>query len=98
VQVNLGDLIPLALGLVCLCGLGILLLLGFQIIGGFLEIFTSVFELLFEVLSGGPVAWCGCLVLLFVCGGGTVLAVVLAQGLSSCGTPEAINFCTLFGR
>lgn len=97
-SVNISDLTLLALGCACLCGVGIVLTLGLQVIGGVFEIFSSIFGLFFEVLSGGPVAWCGCIVLLVVCGGGTVLAVILAQGLAACGTPEAINFCALFGR
>jgi hypothetical protein len=98
VEVNPGDLALLALGCACLCGVGFLLVTGLQVVSGFLGIFSSVIEVFFEVLSGGPVAWCGCLVLLGVCGGGTILVVILVQGLSSCGTPQAINFCALFGQ
>ena len=96
-EINPGDLILLALGCACLCGVGLLFMTGFQVISGFLDIFSSLIEVVFEILAGGPVAWCGCVVLLFVCGGGTVLAVILAQGLWSCGTQQAINFCTLIG-
>jgi hypothetical protein len=71
---------------------------GLQVIGGLLGAFSSIFEIAFDVLSGGPVAWCGCIVLIVGCGGGTLLIVILAQGLSSCGTPQAINFCSFIGQ
>ena len=92
------NLVLLALGCVCLCGIGFVLLAGFSVVGGFFEIFSSVIEMALQIISGGPISWCGCLFVLFVCGGGTLLAIMLAQGLSSCGTPQAINFCSLFGQ
>lgn len=88
----------LALGCVLLCGVGVLLFLGLQIIGGVFDIVSGVLGLFFDILGGGPVSWCGCLlflVALFACGGLTLLG---AQALATCGTPDAVNLCTLFGR
>ena len=98
VDINLTSALPIILGCVCLCGLGFVLISGLHVIGGFLHIFTSIFGVVFDVLSGGPVSWCGCLVLLVVCIGVAGFAVLVAQGLSTCGTPQAINICTLLGR
>ena len=97
-SIDPGNTVLIVLGCVCLCGVGLVFLTGFQIVGGFLDIFTSVFGMFFEVLSGGPVAWCGCLVLAAVCIGGVGLAILIGQGLATCGTPLAINFCSLIGR
>ncbi len=88
----------LALCCAVLCGVGVLLLLGLQIIGGVFDIASSFLGLFFDVLSGGPLAWCGCLLLvagIVVCGG---LILLLAQTLATCGTPQAVNLCLLFGR
>ena len=90
--------ILIALGCVCLCVVGFVLMSGLQIVGGLLGTVSSVVEIVFDVLSGGPVSWCGCLVLLFVCVGGVGGAYLISQALASCGTPQAINLCSLFGR
>jgi hypothetical protein len=92
-----GNLVLLALCCGLLCVGGVFLMLGLQIIGGLLDVFTSIFELFFDVLSGGPVAWCGCLVLLGGCAGIVGLGIMLSQALATCGTPQAVNFCSFFG-
>lgn len=97
-EIDLSNPVVIAIGCVCLCGVGFVLMTGLQFIGGFLDIFTSIFGMIFDILSGGPVSWCGCLVFLFICIGGIVLAVVVSQGLATCGTPQAINLCSLFGQ
>lgn len=91
---------PVVLAAACalLCVVGLVLSLGLQAIGGLLEIINSLAGMFMEVLSGGPVAWCGCLALLVVLVGGAAIAVLLIQGLAACGTSEAINFCSLLGR
>lgn len=86
-----------AVGCCLLCGVGVVLLLLTQLLGSVFDIFSSVFGLVFNVVEGGPVSWCGCLALIgvgLVCGG---LVLVLAQALSTCGTPNAVNFCRLLG-
>lgn len=88
---------PLTLAVACalLCLVGLVLSLGMQALSGVLEIISSLAGMFMELLSGGPVAWCGCLALLALLVGGGIVAVMLVQGLASCGTPEAINFCAL---
>ncbi len=88
------------LALVCalLCGAVILLVMGLQIISGVLDIIGGILGLGLDILGGGPLSWCGCLLLfvgLFACGG---LVMLLAQALSTCGTAQAVNLCLIFGR
>ena len=93
--INLGGLIIVLTGL-CLFGLVLLFIL--QFVGGALEILSNLFELVFGVLGGGPLSWCGCL---FVLLGGCVCVLLVglaATAMSSCGTPTAVNFCNLLGR
>ena len=82
---------------VCLCCIGgVVLLLIMNVLGGTLGAALGIFEVFFDFLSAGPIAWCGCLVLLFgcvVCGGGIL---VLINILSTCDTPDAVNFCRFF--
>lgn len=79
------------------CGLllvvGLILFLAAQFLGTIL----STLELLLEVVAGGPIAWCGCLLVILgcaVCGG---VGIMLATSLRSCGTPQAVNLCSVFG-
>lgn len=91
---------PLILAGACalLCVAGLALTLGMQALSGVLELLSSLAGMLMELLSGGPVAWCGCLALLALIVGGGIVVFLLVQGLTACGTPEAINFCALLGR
>ena len=98
VDINLSNALPIILGCVCLCGVGFVFIFGLHIIGGFLHTFTSIIGVFVHILSGGPVSWCGCLVLLVLCVGVAGFAILIAQGLSTCGTAQAINFCTLLGQ
>lgn len=88
----------LVLGCACLCVVGFILMSGLHIVGGVIGTFSSVIDVVFNILSGGPVSWCGCLVLIFVCIGGVGGAYVITQAMATCGTPQAINLCRLFGR
>lgn len=94
----LQELNPLWVVVLC-CGLcvgGIFLTVVLPVIGGALDIFFGVFEFFFDLLSGGPVAWCGCLFFLGACCGCSVLTYTIINLLSTCGTPDAVNFCRLF--
>lgn len=89
----------LLLGVVCAlsCGVMVILFLGIQILGGALEIFTGVFELIGGFLGGGPISCCGCIILIGGCG---ICGLFISWGagmLQTCGTPDAVNFCRLLG-
>lgn len=96
-NIDLGSGVTLALCCSLLC-VGVFVIgFFFQVVGGFFEIFFGLFGAFFDVLSGGPVAWCGCLLLvgaILVCG---LIAIGGASLLSTCGTPEQVNLCRLFG-
>jgi len=80
-----------------LCVAGMVILFIFQFLGGIFATLLSVLQFGIDILSGGPVAWCGCLVgILACCGvfGGIVFFLNVAR---SCGTPDAVNFCRLLG-
>lgn len=67
-----------------------------QIFGSIIDIFTGIIGAFTGILSGGPVAWCGCLfflVVLAMCGG---LALIVANIVATCGTPDQVMFCRLF--
>lgn len=80
-----------------LCVVGLILLFILQFVGGIFAGIMSLFEVVFQVISGGPVAWCGCLVGLLVCCGVFGVIVAFASIFQDCGTPNAVNFCRLLG-
>lgn len=92
-----GTVILLALGCGLLCVVGVALSLGFQLVGGFLDLVGGVFAIFGGLTGGGEISCCGCIVLLgglSVCGVGAFAIYQLTQ---TCGTPDAINLCRLFG-
>lgn len=87
-------------GALCALICGGLLVLGFvfQLVGSALDIVGGLFGAVLGILGGGPVSWCGCLVVLLGCGICGGFGLMLANALQTCGTPDAVNFCRLFGR
>lgn len=79
------------------CIIAVIIFLGFQFIGGALGAVLGLIELFFNILAGGPIAWCGCLVFLVICGICAFIIVNVLTILPQCGTAEAVNFCRLFG-
>lgn len=94
-QINIGngELRTLAVlaGVLC-CG-GVLLLLVFQVLGGALSLFSGVLDIIVSVLEGGPIAWCGCLLLIFGCCACTVFMVAFAGAVTTCGTENPLVIC-----
>ncbi len=87
----------LTVGLVCggLCVVGLVLSFGLQLVGVTLNTVMSFVGLFGTILNGGPGLWCGCLVLILICGGVVGAAMVVA----TCnGNPTAMNFCSLLPR
>lgn len=86
----------LGIGCALLCVVGFVLVFGLQIVGTLIQSIFGFFDLFLGILTGGPVAWCGCLLLImacFVCGG---LAIFIANALPACET-NPIMFCRLLG-
>jgi hypothetical protein len=94
-SLDLGTLLLISVGCVLLCVVGLLLMFGLQILGTGLSTIMGIFELFNGIISGGPVAWCGCLVVLFLCIGviGTIFLYTSCQA-----NPAAMNFCQLLPR
>jgi hypothetical protein len=88
-NIDLGTLLFLSIGAVFLCVIGLLLFFGIQVLGTSLNAVLGLFGTL---VTGGPVVWCGCLVLLGIC-------VVLAGGvivITTCtANPSSMNFCLI---
>lgn len=95
-NIDLGGLTAIVLGCGVLCVAGFLLFFGLQIIGTILGTFVGFLEIFVGVLAGGPVAWCGCALLLMACGVCGVMAVLIANAIPACET-NPIMFCRFLG-
>ncbi len=94
-NVDLGTVLLLAVGCIFLFVVVLLLFFGLQILGSTVTIFSGVFHLFTGVINGGPGVWCGCLVLMLICGGCAGLSLVVVTCNSN---PSAINFCLLMPK
>jgi hypothetical protein len=92
-----GSVLLLTLACASICGIVVVLFFGLQIIGTALGFLTGILEFFSRIISGGPISWCGCLVVILGCGFCTVSVFSVASILQTCGTPEAVNFCSLLG-
>ena len=94
----LQNLDPVLLGLCMALLCVVILVVGFvlQIVSGLFEIFFGFFEVFLGILQGGPVAWCGCLVLIFGCFGCAGVVFLALDASSSCAVNHT-NFCQWFG-
>jgi hypothetical protein len=95
-NIDTGTAVLLAVGCVLLCGVGFLLVFGLQIIGTLLGTLTGFIEVFIHILAGGPVAWCGCGLLVMACGLCAVVTLMIANAIPNCET-NPIMFCRLLG-
>lgn len=94
-NIDLGGLLVIAVALVCLCLVGLLLMFGLQFLGSIFGVVFGLVDIVGSLIGGGPVSWCGCLVLVFVC----VLCAGGALLITNCNAnPGAMNFCLLLPR
>lgn len=96
-NIDAGTILVLSLACATICGIVVVLFFGLQIIGTVFGFLTGIIEFVTQIVSGGPISWCGCLVVFLACGFCAVTAFSMATILQSCGTPDAVNFCSLFG-
>ncbi len=90
--VDINTVLILVLGCGVLCVIGLVLVFGVQLLGSTVAAFFGLIELFTGVISGGPASWCGCLLLVAICGGLAAAAALIAV----CGSnPNAMNFCLL---
>jgi hypothetical protein len=97
-NINGGTAALLAVGLCVLCIVGPLLLSGLHFVAAIVDAIGQLITMALQVVSGGPQAWCGCLVVIGGCGFIAFVIWLLSMGLSTCGTDAAMQFCSLFGR
>lgn len=90
---------PFFVAIACslLCVVGILGFVLLQILGFGLSILAGLLELIVGVFTGGPIAWCGCFLMVGVVGACCILTLGIALLAPSCGTPDAVNLCRLLG-
>jgi hypothetical protein len=96
-NVDAGTILLVVVGCGVLCVIGVGLLFSLQILTSIVGAFANVAEVLGAVLSGGPLAWCGCILLFVICGAVILLSIWLVSILSTCGTADAVNLCRLLG-
>jgi len=94
-NIDLSTLLVLTVGGVLLCVVGIVLFFGLQIVSSTLGLVVNFFDLFAGILGGGPVSWCGCLLVLIICAGCAGIGL-LAVTCSS--NPASMNFCVFFAR
>ncbi|GAB4510516.1 MAG: hypothetical protein OHK0046_07520 [Anaerolineae bacterium] len=94
---TLPEIDPLILVVLCgLCGVGLVAVFLFQFLGGVLDLIFGLFGVFGNLFEAGPFAGCGCLAVLGGCGLCGGLIFLIAQVTTTCGTPEAVNFCRFF--
>lgn len=82
----------------CLFGVAVIFAVASNFVGAIFGIFNGLLEMGLNVVTGGPEAWCSCffvaLALAACCG----ITIFVASVAGSCGTPDAVRFCELFGQ
>lgn len=96
-NIDSGTILFFAVGCVALCIIGIGVLFSLQIFSGIVAMLSGLLQGFGTILSGGPLAWCGCILLFVICGATAVVGIWLVSILSTCGTADAVNICQLFG-
>jgi len=94
VELQFNTLAGIAL-LVCVVGLGLAFIL--PLASAILTVLGGLLDFVMDLLTGGPMTWCGCLLVLVAIGGCCGLAALISYVLSTCGTPQAVRFCVWFG-
>jgi membrane-bound ClpP family serine protease len=87
-------LIAVGVALLCIA----LFVIGFllQAVSGIFEVLGGIIEIVIDVMQGGPIAWCGCFLLIIglaACAGFTYLYL---QAPESC-AEHPTHFCQWFG-
>ena len=95
-NINGGTAVLVAVGLCALCLILPFLLTGLHFITAIIGLFTHFLSGIGHIVSGGPVAWCGCLVAIGGCGFIALAVWLITTGVSNCATMlHPTNFCTL---
>ena len=95
--INPNIVVMVSVGLCLLCVVGVAFTFIMQFVGIGIGIISGVIHFFTGIITGGPLAWCGCLIFLFICSGCGFVTIVLSSIIPKCGTPDAINLCRLLG-
>ncbi len=95
-HIDPGTAALVGVGLCALCLVLPVIFTGLNFITGLITIFTHALGTLTHIVSGGPLAWCGCLVAIGGCGFIVMMAWLLASAPASCAA-HPTNFCSLLG-
>jgi hypothetical protein len=92
------NLDPILVSIVCALLCAGLLVVGFvlQAVGNVFGVLFGIFEVFVDILQGGPVAWCGCLVTILGCIGFAGFVLLMMNAPASC-AEYPTNFCRWFG-
>ena len=80
--------------LLCLVALVIGFLL--QAVSGIFDVILGLFQIVIEMLQGGPVAWCGCVALLVGLAAAAGAVLLFFNAPAAC-AEHPTNFCLWFG-
>ncbi len=92
------DTTVVLIALACLCVVGFVLLNLLQAVGTVFGAVSGIFDIAFALLGGDPITGCGCMSTLVICAVVACIGIFAASVLSTCGTPQAVMFCSWLGR
>ncbi len=91
------SLLPyIAIGCALLCVVVVVVGFVLQAVSSIFDVFFGIAEVVVEILQGGPVAWCGCGLLILGCLGCAGAVFLLINAPANCAT-NPTNFCRWFG-
>ena len=95
-SIDAAQLPYIAAGCALLCVVVVVIGIIMQAVSSFFDVFVGFAEVIIEILQGGPMAWCGCVLVIFACIGLAGGAFLLLNAPESCAA-HPTNFCRWFG-
>ena len=86
----------LAVGCALLCLVALVIGFLLQALSGIFDVAVGLFGVVVDMLQGGPVAWCGCLVLLVGLAAAAGAVLLMLNAPEAC-AEHPTNFCRWFG-
>ena len=86
----------IAVGCALLCVLFVVIGFILQAVSGVFEVILGLLEVVVEIVQGGPVAWCGCALLVAFLLAGAGFGFLLLNAPESCAA-NPTRFCQWFG-
>ncbi len=86
----------IGVGCAALCIVAFVIAFALQAVSSIFEVIFGLVELLIELLQGGPVAWCGCILLIAGALAFAGAIILVAHAPESCAA-HPTRFCQWFG-